>query len=44
MRRIFLNSAKEQIESALKLEPENSHFKDNLKRIETKLNVLITNS
>lgn len=34
----FLNSAKEQIESALKLEPENSHFKNNLKRIETKLN------
>ncbi|AVV80903.1 tetratricopeptide repeat protein [Leptospira santarosai] len=40
----FLNSAKEQIESALKLEPENSHFKDNLKRIEAKLNALVTNS
>lgn len=40
----FLNSAKEQIESALKLEPENPHFKDNLKRIEAKLNVLVTNS
>ncbi|EKR75247.1 tetratricopeptide repeat protein [Leptospira noguchii str. 2006001870] len=36
----FLNSAKEQIESALKLEPENSHFKDNLRRIEAKLNAL----
>ncbi|EMY76809.1 tetratricopeptide repeat protein [Leptospira weilii serovar Ranarum str. ICFT] len=36
----FLNSAKEQIESALKLEPENSHFKDNLRRIEFKLNAL----
>ncbi|MDV6236156.1 tetratricopeptide repeat protein [Leptospira ellisii] len=36
----YLNSAKEQIESALKLEPENSHFKDNLRRIEAKLNAL----
>lgn len=36
----YLNSAKEQIESALKLEPENSHFKDNLRRIEVKLNAL----
>ncbi|RHX92388.1 tetratricopeptide repeat protein [Leptospira stimsonii] len=36
----YLNSAKEQIESALKIEPENVHFKGNLRRIEAKLNAL----
>ncbi|XDD50044.1 tetratricopeptide repeat protein [Leptospira sp. WS92.C1] len=36
----YLNSAKEQIESALRLDPENPHFKDNLRRIEAKLNAL----